>query len=236
MKAMILASGVGSRMYPLTDEIPKCLIKLNGKTILGHELDHLWSVGIKRAIITTGPFEEKILEFMKKNYPKFNVEYVKNPKYEETNYIYSMFMAKDKIDDDILLMHSDMVFDRVLLKRLLKSKEKNAVLLNNEKEPPEKDFKGRVEDGILKEIGVDISGKNCFFLAPIYIFSKDAFLRWMQEIERFVKEGKTEVYSENAFNEISKEIRLKPVYFGNEFCMEIDTLEDLEIAKKKLAY
>ena len=72
MKAMILASGTGSRMLDLTKETPKCLIKLNGTTILGHELDHLLSFGINKVIITTGPFEEKIKEFIKRNYPEFN--------------------------------------------------------------------------------------------------------------------------------------------------------------------
>src|SRR3989338_1309723 len=127
MKAMILASGTGSRMLDLTKETPKCLIKLNGKTILGHELDHLLSFGIKKAIITTGPFEEKIKGFVKRNYPQIEVEYIKNNKYKETNYIYSMFMAKASIDNDILLLHSDMVFDRALLKKLLQSKDENAV-------------------------------------------------------------------------------------------------------------
>jgi len=236
MKAMILASGIGKRMMPLTKSIPKCLIKLNGKTVLGHELDHILSCGIKKAIITTGHFEEQVKEFMKKNYPNIEVEYAKNEKYAETNYIYSMFMAKDMIDDNILLMHSDMVFDRILLKRLLESEHKNAVLINNKNEPPEKDFKGKIEGGIIKKIGVDVFGENCFFLAPVYKFSKDSFIRWMQEIEKFVKEGKTNVYAENAFNEIPDEIKLNPIYFGDEFCMEIDTLEDLEIAKKHLNY
>ena len=143
-----------------------------------------------------------------------------------------MFMAKASIDNDILLLHSDMVFDRALLKKLLQSKDENAVLVNNKEQLPEKDFKAKIERGIVQEIGVNVTGKNCFFLPPIYKFSKKSFLRWMREIEKFINDGKTRVYAENAFNEISEEIRLKPVYFGDEFCMEIDTLQDLEIAKQ----
>ena len=123
MRAMILASGIGKRMMPLTNDLPKCLIKLNGKTVLGHELDHILFFGIKNVIITTGYFEEKIKRFVKKNYPKLKVIYVKNEKYGKTNYIYSMFKAKGAIDDDILLLHSDMVFEKTVLKRLLKSNQ-----------------------------------------------------------------------------------------------------------------
>ena len=62
--------------------------------------------------------------------------------------------------------------------------------------------------------------------------SKNSFLLWLQEVENFVKKGKTNVQAENAFNVISSQINLKPVYFGNEFCIEVDDGNELEIARK----
>ena len=230
MKAIILNSGIGKRMRPFTDENPKCLAKLNGKTILGHEIENLLEYGIKYIIITTGPFEDKIKNFIKKNFPQLSVKYIKNPNYKSTNYIYSIWLAKSLVDDDILLLHGDMVFEGRLLGELLNKKYSNCVLVNNKIEPPKKDFKAEIKNNIVKKIGVNLTG-NVFFLAPIYKFSKDNFKLWLEEIGKFVEKGNTNVYAEDAFNKISDKISLHPIYFRDEFCMEIDNFDDLEKAK-----
>lgn len=232
MKAMILNSGIGERMRPFTNENPKCLTKLNGITILEHELESLLYYGLKDIIITTGPFEEKIKDIVKEKFSQLNVTYVKNPKYDSTNYIYSMWLTKDLIDDDVLLLHGDMVFEEELLGRLLGEEQRTCVLINNKSEPPKKDFKGRIENNFVKEIGVNVFGKNAFFLPPVYKFSKEDFMLLLEEIEKFVKIGDVNVYAEEAFNKISDKIKLKPVYYGSEFCMEIDDFNDLQVARE----
>ena len=83
----------------------------------------------------------------------------------------------------------------------------------------------------IKKIGVNISGKNSFFLAPIYKFSKRDFVLLINEVGIFIEKGKIDCYMEDAFNTISNRIILKPVYYSDEFCMEIDTLNDLKLAK-----
>lgn len=232
MKALILNSGIGKRLRPFTNENPKCLTRLNGKTILEHEAENILHYGIKDFIITVGPFEEKIKKFMIENFPEANVTYVKNPNYSSTNAIYSLWLTRHLIDDDILTMHGDMVFDKKLLGTLLNDTNPNCALVNNKIGPPKKDFKGKIENDIVKLISVDISGENTFFLAPIYKFSKNGFNLWLDEIRKFVEDGNVNVYGENAFNNIYDKIKLHPVYFSDEFCMEIDDFSDLEIARK----
>ena len=231
MKAIILNSGVGRRLKPITDEIPKCLIKLNKDTILGHQIKNLLKVGINKIIITTGPFEDKIKSFMKENFSDVNATYINNDKYESTNYIYSIWLTRNHIDDDILLIHGDTVFKKELLSRLIKGKNKTSVLIRNDHTVPKKDFKAEIIDDKINRIGINVFGKNAFFLAPIYKFSKKDFLTLIKEIENFVKRGELEKYAEDAFNNISDRIDMRPTFYLDEFCMEIDTLEDLEVAK-----
>ena len=232
MKAIILNSGIGKRMRPFTNENPKCLIKLNEKTILEHEIGSLLDCGIKDIIITVGPFKNKIKKFMKHKFPTLTVTYVENQLYNSTNYIYSMWLTKHLIYNDILLLHGDMVFEKTLLRKLLNEKHTNCVLINNKIKPPEKDFKGEIINNHVKKISVNIFGKNAFFLAPIYKFSKRDFKLWLHEIGKFVKKGNINVYAEEALNNIADKINLRPIYFENEFCMEIDNFSDLEIARK----
>ena len=129
MKALILASGKGERLFPLTKEIPKSLVNIGNRTILGHQLSNLFGCGIKDVVITTGFFEGKIKEYIKKRYSNINVSYVNNPRYNSTNYIYSMWLTKEFIDDDIILLHGDLLFDAKLLERLIAA-EGNRVLIN----------------------------------------------------------------------------------------------------------
>ncbi len=228
---MILNSGRGERLYPLTKDKPKALIKIGNHTLLGHQLGSLIRCNIRDIIITTGAFENKIKKHIEKGYSGVNVSYVKNPKYRTTNCIYSMWLAKSLVDHDVILLHGDLLFERELLERLVDDKCANCVLVNRKIKPPKKDFKAVIENNRVIKIGVEFSGRNAFFSAPLYKFSKSDFLYWLNEIEKFVKKGDLRIYAESVFNEISDKIILHPVYFTEEFCMEIDTKEDLEIAR-----
>ena len=232
MKAIILNSGIGKRMKPFTDKNPKCFAKVNGETLLERQIRILMDYGIKDFIITTGAFESKIKNFMKKTFPKTKTIYVKNPLYESTNYIYSIFLAKDAINGDVILLHGDMIFEKKLFGKLINSRHQDCVLVNNGMKPPEKDFKGRIQGGTIREIGVNVFGKNTFFLAPVYKLSKKNFKMWMDKIEEFVNKGRTNEYTENAFNEISSKIKLYPLYFQKEACIEIDNFDDLKLAER----
>ena len=231
MKALMLNSGIGERLRPLTEDKPKALIEIGDKPLLGYQLDNLIRCDIRDVIITTGPFEDKIKGYLREKYPDINVSYVNNPKYDTTNYIYSVWLTKKIIDDDVILLHGDLLFDSKLLKRLIDEKHANCVLVNRKIKPPEKDFKAVVENNRVVKIGVEFSGENAFYSAPLYKFSKSDFLYWLGEIEKFIEKGDTKSYAEKVFNEISDKIMLRPLYFDDEFCMEIDTKEDLEIAK-----
>jgi phosphoenolpyruvate phosphomutase len=228
MKALILASGKGERLYPVTKEIPKPLVEIGKKAILGIQIDNLIGCGIRNIIITTGLFEDKIKEYVRERYSNITVSYVNNPKYKTTNYIYSMWLTREFIDDDIILLHGDLVFERELLERLINEKCETCVLVNRTIKPPEKDFKAVIGNDKVVKIGVEFYGENAFFSAPLYKFSKSDFLCWLDEIEKFIKRGDTKSYAEDAFNKISDEIVLCPLYFDKELCMEIDTKEDLE--------
>jgi len=228
---LILNSGRGERLFPLTKDKPKALIKIENSTLLGLQLDSLIGCNIRDVIITTGPFENKIKQYVEKEYSDVNVFYVKNPKYRTTNYIYSMWLAKSLVDDDVILLHGDLLFERKMLERLIDEKYVNCVLVNRKVKPPEKDFKAVIEDNRVIKIGVEFSGRNVFFSAPLYKLSKSDFLYWLDEIEKVVKKGGLKIYAETVFNEISDRLILHPLYFTEEFCLEIDTKEDLEVAR-----
>ena len=241
MKVVILNSGRGKRMLGFTRNKPKCLVELDGKTILGSQIENFMHYGLNEFVITTGYFGNKIKEFMSSNFPEAKVEYVYNPMYKSTNYIYSLFLARGKIKGDVMLLHGDMVFDKIILGKLLKSRknscaivEKNfkAEIKNRFIKISAKDFKAEIKNKFIKRIGVYISGKSVFNLFPVYKLSKKDFAVWMNKIKELVKAGKVNIYAEEAFNLISGKIKIYPIYFKNELCMEIDDANDLNKARK----
>jgi phosphoenolpyruvate phosphomutase len=234
MKAIILNSGIGQRMGTLTDHSPKCLVPLSKKeTILDYQIALLSHNDINELIITTGPFSDQIKEYITQKYPSLNVSYVHNPLYSSTNYIYSIHLIPDeKIDVGTLLIHGDLILELKLFNAILSSSINDSVLVNKQVPKQQKDFKGRIIENQVREIGVDIFDSNCYMLMPLYKMSKEFFMRWKEEIKEFVNRGETNKYAENAFNSISKKLPLYPHYYTNEFCMEIDTPEDLDIAQK----
>lgn len=234
MKAIILASGTGKRLKPLTDKIPKPLVKVGSLTILERIINSLVVNNIKDIIITTGPFEEKIKALIDEKYPGPKVTYVKNPLFDQTNYIYSLWLARDAVkDEDVVLIHGDMFFEKKLMKGVVES-QKSCALVRNNKEVPEKDFKARIEGGLIKEISVNVFGENARFLAPVFKILKEDFRVWFDKMGEFVKAGNTNVYAENALNEIMDKVKIHPIYYNDEYCIEIDNFEDLEKAKSYL--
>ena len=208
------------------------MIKLNGKTVLDIEIENLMACRITDIIITTGYKEMEIKNYIDEKYSNLGVTFVENKKYRSTNYIYSMWLTRELIDDNIILLHGDVVFEKKLLERLINDGSANSALVNNEADKPEKDFKAVVKEDIITKIGVNFSGDNAFFCAPVYKFSRQSFVKWLAEIELFIKKGNVNCYAEDAFNRISEEIRLSPVYYTDEFCMEIDTPDDIGVARE----
>ena len=236
MKALILNSGVGKRMGDLTRERPKCLVSLKeGETVLSRQVEILLDNSIREIIITTGPFQEQIRVHLEERFPGVNFTYVHNPLYENTNYIYSLLLAKDFLEDELILMHGDLVFAPGLLKKTLEFAHANTVLVNPHVELPEKDFKARIQEGRVREISVNIFGKDCYFLIPLYKLSPGFTRSWFAEMERFAEAGKLKVYAEDALNGILAENHLYPLYFSGELCSEIDNGTDLEKVRKLLA-
>lgn len=231
MKALILNSGTGKRMGELTREHPKCMTPI-GKdhTILSWQLELLKQVGITDVVITTGPFAGALEDYASERLP--SIQFVRNPLYNETNYIYSMYLARELLRDDLILLHGDLVLEKSVLEELLAASE-SAVAVEWNIPLPEKDFKTRVLRGRVKEIGVNIFGEDCVASQPAYKLQKADMETWLEAISDFCQSGETGVYAENAFNTISDYVEMVPVALGGRLCNEIDNLEDLDIISKR---
>ena len=147
MKALILNSGLGHRMGHITKTHPKCMTELNCKeTILSRQLGLLVGAGITEVVMTTGYYETVLIDYCKSLDLPLHIEFVNNPLYSETNYIYSIYCAREFLDDDIILMHGDLVFEASVLDDLLTC-ENSCMKVSSTIPLPDKDFKAVLKSG-----------------------------------------------------------------------------------------
>ena len=237
MKAIIFNSGLGHRMGDETKTHHKSMTLLkNGETIFHRQLRLLIEEGVKDFIITTGPFEEQ-LKAEAEDFPEANFTFVRNAIYDKTNYIYSMYLARDYIDDDMLFLHGDLVFNRKLAHDMIRSQDKNAATVNFTKALPEKDFKGRVQDGKVVEVSIKIFDEDCFAFQPFYKLEKATASAWVGKVVEFIHKGEDKCYAENALNEIFLALNIRAFSYENYYIDEIDNMEDYaRVSQEILAF
>ena len=134
MQALILAAGTGSRLGKHTKENTKCMLEINGKTLIQHTIEKLSNAGITKLIMVVGYKKDNLIKHLGGRYKNIEIEYVENPVYNSTNNIYSLYLAKEKLaEDDTILIESDLIFEENILTNLIKDKRKSLAVVDKYK-------------------------------------------------------------------------------------------------------
>lgn len=122
---IILAAGQGTRLYPLTKKIPKCLVKYQGKSILDYQLDNCKKIKIQKIFLVSGYKSSKI--------KRKNIIKIKNEKYKTTNMLYSLFKLKRLFDgkNDLIISYGDIIYKNRVLRKLINSREKISTIIDS---------------------------------------------------------------------------------------------------------
>ncbi|MBR1830049.1 MAG: iron-containing alcohol dehydrogenase [Atopobiaceae bacterium] len=231
MQALIFNSGLGSRLGKLTADRPKSMVQLsNGETIFHRQLRVLASVGVREFVVTTGPFPQ-MLEETSREFEAMgcSFRFVNNPIYDQTNYIYSMWLARDLLrGNETLVLHGDLVFNASYIEGLLALPAGSYGSVDPALPLPDKDFKARVLDGEVHEVGVNTWGEDCVAFQAMYRLSVEAMDAWLDEVDSFIARGETGVYAENAANQVFESMHVMAHAYTGHVLEEIDTPEDLE--------
>ena len=232
--ALLLAAGTGSRLYPLTENAPKCLTIVNGMSILERLLSNLNRHGFKRLVVVTGHLQHHIRRFLGDRVGNIKIDYIFSPLYKETNNIYSLWMARKVIQEAFLLLESDLVFDKSLLgdmlypDRLAAAKMQpwmngTSVTINKSKQ-----VKAFLADK------ADSFGEIKYKTVNIYSLSLKSWNGIVQRLDKCISAGKVNDYYETVFAEMIADgnLSFESVSFDSKPWYEIDTLADLAIAEK----
>jgi len=235
MKAIIIAAGKGSRIPEISKLIPKSLIKINGISLLERQIDFIRKLNIDKISIVKG-YKSKKINFKK-------IKYFTNRNYSKNEQLDSLFHAKKWFDDDLVIVFSDIIYDFSILKKVVNSKKKFAIAIQKNwkkkyKErfdhPMEQADKVQVKYKKIYDIGkgLSINATNGEFLG-IFKLSKKISFKLRNEYKLLRKSKKTHKFQIHDFFKylIKKGINIQPIYVYGKY-MEIDTKNDLKIAKK----
>jgi len=239
-RALILAAGLGQRMHPLTIDVPKCLVEVNGVPILFRSLQALASAGVTEAIIVVGHEAAQVRRRVGHNFAGIEIEYVDAPSFDTTNNIRSLWDARRYCDEDILLLEGDILFDSDVVMRLCEQVGSSmAVVPNNANfsgTVVRRDDNGFVTAFILgAELDGHLNGDDAQKTVNIYLLRAEALrTKILPELCRQVDSGNVQAYYETVFRALVADGSLPDlvaVDVSSSRWYEIDDYRDLEIAE-----
>lgn len=131
MQALMLAAGMGKRLGKYTENATKCMVPVNGKTLIEYAIESLIEAKIKRLTLVVGYKKEILKDFLKDRYSEIEINYIDNDVYDTTNNIYSLYLAKDVLaQDDTILLESDLIFDKNIIKEIIEDKNPNLAVVS----------------------------------------------------------------------------------------------------------
>ena len=239
--AVILVAGLGSRLKPLTDEVPKCLTEVNGKPILEQTLEALVRNGISKTVIVVGYLGQVVVQKIGTRLGSMEIEYLWNDIYDETNSMYSIWLAREYLQQGALLIEGDTVYEESIIRRVLQT-------------PPDHTYwvVERFTDKFLGSMStVDSDGRivnveivrerlpeyrdNQFKSAGLLKITPEYAGLFTQWLEEDIKKGDVGIYYDLV---IAKHLQEAPIYIyditGSKW-FEIDNLDDLRLAEAEFS-
>ena len=244
MQAIILAAGMGSRLGKYTANNTKCMLTINGRTLIERALDSLDGAGIQRCVIVAGYQKQNLMNFVGPRYKNIDITWIANDVYNKTNNIYSLYLAKDHLlADDTLLLESDLIFEDRLIERLLENREPTLAVVA----PYESWMDGTVVRVSGEAVITDFIPKKFFnydekesYYKTVNIykfsrdFSRDSYVPFLEAYSRAM--GNNEYYEQvlRVVTTLEKN-ELKALVLDDEKWYEIDDAQDKDIAETLFA-
>lgn len=244
MQAVILAAGMGRRLKELTQDNTKCMVKVNGVTLIERMLHQIEKRDISRIVIVVGYEGQKLIDYIATLDIKTPIVYVNNPIYNKTNNIYSLALAKDYLcEEDTLLFESDLIFDDEVIDQLLDDERDTLALVDKYKSWMDGTCVKLAEDDTIEAF---VPGKHFKFketeeyfkTVNIYKFSKEfSQTHYVPFLDAYTKALGNNEYYEQVLRVITMldEAPIKAKRLTGQLWYEIDDIQDLDIATSMFA-
>jgi len=229
--ALLLAAGTGSRLQPITNDIPKCLARVNEAPLLEHLVQRLHQYGFKRLVVVVGYLKQNIRNLLDEIAGDLTVEYIVSPQYETTNNIYSLWLAREIIQEPFMLIESDLIFtpplledmllpDRIAISHILPWMKGSTVTISDH------------SPHHVADLHINPNGNTngtTYKTVNIYSLSQQSWHRITRRLDFYISSGRVNTFYESVFAEMIADgsLDLECVFFDKALWYEIDTPHDL---------
>lgn len=236
MRAIILAAGSSQRLRPLTNEVPKTLLMLKDRTILQHIVEGCLRSGIREIFIVTGHGHERVraeCENLRIRHADCSFFQIHCPEYLKMGNVYSLYVARALFSDPFVLINSDLVFGHDILASLLACPADHALVIDDCKQLGLEEMKVTIANGLITGISKELDPKKAHgeYIGMLK-FSPSIRGPLERALAYFVENAPNKYYEDALSHMIQEGCALHPLSSGNLPAMEIDTFEDLALAKK----
>ena len=234
-RAILLAAGSAQRLRPLTDALPKCLLDVGGRSIASRAVSTLAAHGITRITVVDGFEGDRLRAALTAEFSPAWFDFRRNDEYAVTNNAWSLRLGLRDVDDSILLLDADVLFDPAVVRLLLDAPHANRMAVRTRGELGEEEMKISLDgEGRVEDIGKELSGKAAGESVGLAVFSA-AFVRRLVPVleRRLVAERRVNEWYESAFLELIRGGEpVVGVDVGDLHAIEVDTAEDLAEARR----
>jgi len=231
--ALLLAAGAGTRLHCAAAAMPKCLVDVGGISILERLLNNLDANGIRRLVIVTGYMEERIRDAVSQLVDNIQVDYIDNPDYAISNNIYSLWLAREHIREPFLLVESDLVFARSLLREMLTPGKAavSEILPWMNGTTVRLDSQHRIQSF---DLAGPVNMRDHYKTVNMYSLALDSWEKVVSRLDAHISSGRTSSYYEVVFSEIvaAGDLEFEAVVFPCDRWYEIDTVADQQAANQ----
>lgn len=244
MQAIILAAGMGKRLKELTSNATKCMVEVNGEMMIHKTLMHLEKLNLNKIVLVVGYEGQQLMDYVNSLGLKTPVEYVVNDVYYKTNNIYSLYLAKEYLlQDDTLLLESDLVYEEAVIRKLVDTPYPSLVLVDKFESWMDGTCITVDEDdnitSFVSKREFDFTKTDEYYkTVNLYKFSKNFSEKYyVPFLEAYCNAMGLNEYYEQVLKVITflGDLEIKAVKLNGEKWYEIDDVQDLDIAESLLA-
>lgn len=231
MKAVILAAGLGTRLRPITNDVPKCMVPVNGIRIIDKQIDNLLLNGIEEIFVVDGYKADVLASHIRDFFPQVHI--VSNPRYAETNNMYSLFLTSQYVKgEEFLLMNADVYYDSNIIAGMLQGGNQSKIACDRSGYM-EESMKITLDGDKINHISKKITPEDHYAVSiDVYRISAEDSIVLFKEVEDTILVHNDEnSWTEVALDHIFKDTSFIPYVIEGRW-FEIDNHEDLHKAEE----
>ncbi len=240
MKVIILAAGQGSRLLPLTQELPKALLDIHGQTLMGRQIDAFATCGVRDFVVVTGFRPELMDEALERigQRNNVNIRAIYNPFYAVADNLASCWMAREEMTGDCIQVNGDNVFRADIAEALLNADGAPVIAAVARKNAYDADdMKVQEHDGLLRHIGKQLPSEQVNAEAlGFYVFRNEGVAQYRQTLEEMIREPDgLHQWFPAAIDRLAASLPVKTLDLSNHEWCEVDYPTDLKLARELAA-